>query len=115
MLSKTAAALEKAGWLAENLVVNATKMQRNVAESNGMMLAEAVTFALAKTMPRVDAVRIVQRAIQIAIDNKQHLVDAVKIQVKIALDWETLRTEHNHLGVAHAQIDQVLNAVKNYQ
>ncbi len=50
-----AAALERAGPLAEGLAPNAEAMSAALAGANGALAAEALSFALAKHMPRPEA------------------------------------------------------------
>ena len=109
MVSHTAAALEKGAWLAENLVVNTEKIERNLKRSNGMMLAEAASFALAEQMSRKEAKAAVKNGIETAIKEDRHLVDVLSEQLRtLPIDWVQLKDEKNHLGVTHQLIDQIL-------
>ncbi|MEM8862342.1 MAG: adenylosuccinate lyase family protein [Chloroflexota bacterium] len=109
MISLTAAALEKAAWLSENLVVNVEKIRQNVMASNGLMLAEAASFVLAEHMPRVEAKTVVRDAVQIVLAENTHLVDVLSQRVDLPIDWAALREEKNYLGMTHQLIDNVLN------
>jgi 3-carboxy-cis,cis-muconate cycloisomerase len=111
MVALTGAALAKARWLSENLVVDVTQMGRNVAASNGLMLAEAVTFALAEGMPRSAAKALVTQAVQITLAEGRHLVDVVQELTDLPLDWAALRDERNYLGATQQLIDQGLAEV----
>src|SRR5690606_31891840 len=64
MLMLTGAALEKGLFLSANLVVNEAKMQHNVEDSNGLMLAEALNLALAPILGRVETQKLIKTAIQ---------------------------------------------------
>ncbi|MEZ4622678.1 MAG: 3-carboxy-cis,cis-muconate cycloisomerase [Caldilineaceae bacterium] len=112
MVGLTGAALTKARFLSENLVIDATQMARNVAASNGLMLAEAVSFVLAEQMPRAEAKVLVTKAVAIALAEERHLVDVVQAQVDLPVDWAAVRDEHNYLGATQLLIDQVLTEVK---
>jgi 3-carboxy-cis,cis-muconate cycloisomerase len=112
MLRLTGAALDKALFLSENMVVNAAHMQRNVAASNGLMLAEALDLALTPFIGRTEAKKIVKTAAQTALDENRHLVDVVREQVTYPLDWAKLRDEANYLGAAEAMLDQILHEAK---
>ncbi len=110
MLSRTAAALDKAAWLAQNMAVDVAQMAANVAASNGLMLAEAVSFALAQHMPRGEAKQLVKAAIETVLTEKRHLIDVVQARVDLPLDWHRLRNEQNYLGSAEKIIGRILNS-----
>ena len=113
MLSLTARALERTQWLTENMQPDVKRMAANVEASNGMMLAEAISFVLAEHMPRSEAKRMVREAALAAETSGQHLVDELRARVgSLDVDWYYLREEHNHLGAADAFIDRVLNSSK---
>ena len=112
MISLTAAALEKALWLTENMVIDADQMRSNVAASNGLMLAEAATFMLAKHMGREEAKRLVKTACGVVSAENRHLIDILQTQIDLPIDWATLRDEANYLGATDQIIDQVLSAAK---
>lgn len=108
MVGLTGAALAKATFLSENLVVNQEQMASNVAASNGLMLAEAVSFALAEQTPRDEAKALVTQAVATAVAEGRHLVDVVQAQVDLPVDWASIRDERNYLGASQTFIDQVL-------
>lgn len=108
MVGLTASALHKAHFLSQNLVVNEERMAQNVAASNGLMLAEAVSFALANHMPRADAKKLVGEAVQIVLTDNTHLVDVVQRMTDVPVDWDALRDERNYLGAANDFIDRVI-------
>ncbi|MBX3058366.1 MAG: 3-carboxy-cis,cis-muconate cycloisomerase [Anaerolineae bacterium] len=109
MVGLTAVALQKAHFLSENLVVNEARMRENVTTSNGLMLAEAITFALAPAfMSRAAAKQLVQAACQVARQENRHLVDVVQAQTDAPLDWSALRDEVAYFGAADAFINRVL-------
>lgn len=108
MMGLTDAALDKAIFLSENLVVNEERMAQNVARSNGLMLGEAISFALADHMPRVAAKTLVRDAVQVVLAEDRHLVDVVKEMCDAPVEWDMLREERNYLGAAHEFIDRVL-------
>lgn len=112
MVGLTAAALDKACFLGENLVVNEAQMQRNVAASNGLMLAESVSFALADHMPRTDAKKLVSAAVQVVLAEDRHLVDVVRTMTDCVLDWDALKDEHSYLGETEQFINQVLEEAR---
>jgi 3-carboxy-cis,cis-muconate cycloisomerase len=112
MVGLTAAALNKALFLSQNLAVNAAQMRRNIAASNGLMLAEAINFALAQHMSRVEAKKLVTKACQRVLAEKRHLLDIIQEETAVPLDWQALRDEANYLGAAETFIDKILQQVK---
>ena len=108
MFALTATALNKALFLSQNLVVDADRMRQNVVTSNGLMLAEAVSFALAAHMARTAAKELVTQAVQIALAENRRLVDVVQSLTDAPMDWDVLRDEGNYLGATQQFIDRVL-------
>lgn len=110
MFILTAAALNKALFLSERLVVDEARMRQNVSASNGLMLAEAVTFALTPFMSRAEARELVTESCRLAIEQEQHLVDVVQEKTTAPVDWQALRDETAYFGSSEAFIDRVLGA-----
>ena len=108
MFELTAAALRKAELLSREIDVDEARMRHNVSASNGLMLAETVTFALSRTMSRTAAKSLVTAACRTARTENRHLVDVVRGQTSAPLDWEALKDEAAHFGSAQAFIDRVL-------
>jgi 3-carboxy-cis,cis-muconate cycloisomerase len=108
MFELTASALRKAEFLTARLHVDEARMRHNVGASNGLMLAETVSFALSKTMSRKAAKALVTAACRTARTEGRHLVDVVREQTDAPLDWDRLKDESAHLGSAQAFIDRVL-------
>ena len=108
MFELTASALRKAEFLSAHLDVDEARMRHNVSASNGLMLAEAVSFALSKTMSRKAAKALVTAASRTAQAENRHLVDVVRGQTDAPLDWGALKDEAAHFGSAQAFIDRVL-------
>jgi 3-carboxy-cis,cis-muconate cycloisomerase len=108
MFELTASALRKADFLSRHLVVDEARMRHNVSASNGLMLAEAVSFALAKTMSRKAARALVTAACRTASAEGRHLVDVVRERTDAPVDWDALRAEAGQFGSAQAFIDRVL-------
>jgi 3-carboxy-cis,cis-muconate cycloisomerase len=111
MFSLTAGSLIKALFLSENLVVYEERMLKNVADSNGLMLAEAASYALAKTsMSKASANQLVKEACQIAAQENRHLIDVLREKTDAPVDWVTLREESAYLGSADRFINRVIQA-----
>jgi 3-carboxy-cis,cis-muconate cycloisomerase len=113
MFALTSVALSKALFLSKNLVVNEARMQQNVKASNGLMLGEAISFALSATMSRVEAKKLVRESCHLAIEQDRHLVDVVREKCNAPIDWEVLQDESACLGSSEAFIDRVLGQVEN--
>jgi 3-carboxy-cis,cis-muconate cycloisomerase len=112
MFNLTAAALNKALFLSQNLVVDEERMRENVAASNGLMLAEAVSYALARTsMSKADANKLTEEASQVVKQEGRHLIDVIRERTDAPVDWKALREESAYLGSTDAFIDRVLQAV----
>ena len=110
MFALTGSALEKATWLAENLVVDAERMRTNVAASRGLMLAEAVSYALAPHIGFAAAKKMVSEAARRATADGRHMLDILREQSEAPIDWESLRKEANYLGASETFIDEVIQS-----
>jgi 3-carboxy-cis,cis-muconate cycloisomerase len=108
MFELTASALRKAEYLSVHLAVDEARMRHNVSAANGLMLAEAISFALATTMSRKAAKALVTAACRTAQEENRHLVDVLRGQTDAALEWDRLKDETAHFGSAQAFIDRVL-------
>lgn len=112
MLAHTAAALNKALFVSQNLVVDDARMRQNVAASRGLMMAEALSFALTPFLGRVEAKQLVREASLLAVEQERHLVDVVSEKSDAPLDWTALRDEAAYFGSSDAFIDRVLRQVE---
>jgi len=115
MFALTAAALHHSLFLIDNRVVHETAMQKNLDESNGVLLAEAISFALTAYMSRTDAKRIVSEASHQAVTENRHIVDILSEWVDFPLDWESLKDERNDLGATDEWINRVLRQAQREQ
>ena len=111
MVGLTSGALEKSVFLSENLVVNEARMLENIKSSKGLMLAEALSFALAAHMSQTEAKKLSAQIAQQAIASNRHLIDVAKEQVSAAIDWNAL-TEEQYLGSSDVFVSRVLEAVE---
>lgn len=108
MVALTSMALKKALFITEHLVIDAARMRQNVAAANGLMLAEAISFALARFMSRAEARQLVKEACQVVIEQEQHLVDVVQARTEVPLDWQALKDETAYFGASQEFIQRVL-------
>jgi 3-carboxy-cis,cis-muconate cycloisomerase len=111
MFALTAAALNKALFLSQNLVVDEARMRENIAASYGLMLAEAVSYALAgASMGKASANQIVKEACQVVVQEGRHLVDVLKEKTDAPVDWDAIREESAYLGSTDTFINRVIQA-----
>lgn len=103
------AALTHAKALLADLIVDPVRMRRNLDASNGLVLAEAASFALAAHMGRSRAQEMVKKACTEAGKTGRHLVDILQERVPAPIDWVALKDPANHVGAADALIDRALN------
>lgn len=93
------AALRHAHQLAESLTANPVAMKANMDRTNGLMLAEAATFALSGHMPRPDAQALVKTACQIAAKEQRHLKDVLADLSEAPVDWSQVFDPASYVGV----------------
>jgi 3-carboxy-cis,cis-muconate cycloisomerase len=109
MIGLTSGALEKSVLLAENMVVNVDRMLENVQASHGLMLAEALSFALAQHMPKSEAKKLSMDLAREALKTKRNLIELARAKITLPIDWDLLQ-ESKYLGASDAMIDRVLEA-----
>lgn len=111
MLGLTAAALNKSIWLTENLAVDTARMRENVAATRGLLLAEALSLALAPVLGRAETTALMKECVRTTMEQQRHLVDVVRQRAgkpAAKLHWERLKDETAYWGSAQAFIDRVL-------
>jgi len=108
MLAATGGALRIADALFDRLIVRPERMQANLEASNGLLLAEAASFALSAHMARPDAQDLVKRACKKAIDRGEHLVDVLKCMTDAPCDWAALQDPAALLAADGLLIDRIL-------
>jgi 3-carboxy-cis,cis-muconate cycloisomerase len=69
--------------LAEGLEVDAARMRENLDATHGLIMAEAVTFALAAKIGKRDAHHLIEAASKKAVANKKHLRDVLTSDSKV--------------------------------
>jgi 3-carboxy-cis,cis-muconate cycloisomerase len=111
MFSLTAAALNKALFLSQNLVVDVARMRENITASHGLLLAEAVSYALAGgSMSKASADQLVKEACQVVVQEGRHLIDILMVKTDAPVDWDAIREESAYLGSTDTFINRVLQA-----
>jgi 3-carboxy-cis,cis-muconate cycloisomerase len=111
----THGALQHAGAIAEGMVIDATRMRRNLDLTGGLIVAEAVMMGLAPHIGRGEAHHVVKHACDAALAEAIPLADALAREPVVAqrLDRaaiERLTDPAHYLGSADAFIDRVLQA-----
>jgi len=99
--------------LAEGLEVDAARMRVNLDATHGLIMAEAVTFALAENIGKSDAHHLVEAASRKAVAGKQHLRDVLasdpKVTAHLGADkLAKLFDPMAYQGVSQALIDRLL-------
>ena len=69
--------------LAEGLEVDAARMRTNLDATHGLIMAEAVTFALAEKIGKSDAHHLIEAASKKAISDQKHLRDVLTSDSKV--------------------------------
>ena len=109
-------ALAAVADLAEGLEVDATRMRQNLDATGGLVMAEAVTMALADRIGKSDAHRLVEDAARRAVADGRHLRDVLAADPRVTghLDTDRLAALFDpagYQGVAQALIDRLLAAI----
>ncbi|MDO9498551.1 3-carboxy-cis,cis-muconate cycloisomerase [Falsiroseomonas sp.] len=106
-------ALTQALLLGEGLVVDGARMRRNLDDSRGLIVAEAVMMGLAPLLGRNPAHDVVHAACDVAMADGITLDDALARDPRVAAHLDAagiarLTDPANYLGAAPAFMDQVL-------
>jgi len=113
LLLVTSGALASVVDIAEGLEVDAARMRVNLDATDGLIMAEAVTFALAEKIGKGDAHHLIEAASKKAVAGKQHLRDVLKADAKVtsllgADQIEKLFDPMAYQGVSQSLIDRLL-------
>jgi 3-carboxy-cis,cis-muconate cycloisomerase len=109
----TSGALAAIAELAEGLEVDVSRMRVNLDATHGLIMAEAVTFALAETIGKSDAHHLVEAAAKKAVAGKQHLRDVLtgdpRVTAHVSADkLAKLFDPMAYQGVSQQLIDRLL-------
>ncbi len=115
MIIATASALRHALTILDGLVPDGERMRANIDASNGLMLAEAASFALCAHMSRMQAQTLVKAAARRALEDGRHLVDCLAEESGAGIDWTALKRPEAHLGAADEFIDATRAGLKAAQ
>lgn len=113
LLLVTSGALAAIVDIAEGLEVDAERMRLNLDTTHGLIMAEAVTFALAEKLGKSDAHHLVEAATKRAVAEKKHLRDVLTADPKVSAQLNTaaiakLFEPMDYQGVSQALIDRLL-------
>jgi 3-carboxy-cis,cis-muconate cycloisomerase len=113
----TSGALAAIVDIAEGLEVDAQRMRANLDTTHGLIMAEAVTFALAEKLGKSDAHHLVEAATKRAVAEKKHLRDVLAADPKVSAQLSTdaiakLFEPMDYQGVSQPLIDRLLASLK---
>jgi 3-carboxy-cis,cis-muconate cycloisomerase len=113
----TSGALAAIVDLAEGLEVDAARMRQNLDATHGLIMAEAVSFALAEKIGKADAHHLVEAASKKAAADKKHLRDVLTSDSKVTaqLDANKLAALFEPMayqGASQALIDRLLGSLE---
>src|SRR5438477_3416033 len=113
LLLVTSGALAAMVDIAEGLEVDVERMRVNLDATGGLIMAEAVTFALAEKIGKSEAHRLIEEACKKAVAVKQHLRDVLSAEPKItshlgAEQLAKLFEPMAYQGISQTLIDRLL-------
>ena len=108
------AALSQAVTLIEGLQVFPEAMRRNLDLTNGLVMAERVSLALAETLGRSTAHHLLEEASRVCIDSGRHLREVIGADTTVAAkltpaELDTLFDPATYRGASDAIIDRILS------
>ena len=112
-----AGALDNVTAIVEGLDIDPSRIRENLDATHGLIMAEAVSMALAEKLGRQEAHEAVERACRQAVEQAKPLRDVLAMDGTVAShltpgDLDRLLDPANYLGAAEAMIDQVLNRLR---
>ena len=113
----TSGALAAIVDIAEGLEVDTARMRRNLDATSGLIMAEAVSIALAEKIGKSDAHHLIEAASKKAVADKKHLRDVLTSDAKITahLNAENLAKLFEPMayqGASQALIDRLLASLE---
>jgi 3-carboxy-cis,cis-muconate cycloisomerase len=109
----TAGALDQTARIMEGLQVDAARMRHNLNATHGLIMAEAVSAALAPKLGRDAAHALIEDACRRAVGQKKSLREVLGKDAKVGkllspADLKRLLDPANYLGAAEQFVDRVL-------
>jgi 3-carboxy-cis,cis-muconate cycloisomerase len=113
LLLVTSGALAATVDIAEGLEVDAARMRINLEATHGLIMAEAVTMALAETIGKSEAHHLIEAASKKAVADQKHLRDILAKDPKVTAHLSADRLAKlfepmAYQGVSQALIDRLL-------
>ena len=113
----TSGALAAIVDLAEGLEVDAARMRSNLDATHGLIMAEAVTFALAEKIGKSDAHHLIEAASKKAIADQKHLRDVLTSDSKVTAHLDArqiaaLFEPMAYQGASQGLIDRLLASLE---
>ncbi len=110
----TAGAARSVADALSSLVVDPDRMRANLDATGGLVLAEAVSAALAKPLGKAKAHELIEAACKRAVADGRPLAEILKADAEVskhlkAGDIERLLTPDNYLGASAAFVERVLS------
>jgi len=116
LMLATSGALAAIVDLAEGLEVDAARMRQNLDATGGLIMAEAVTFALAEKIGKSEAHHLIEAACKKAVTDKKQLRDVLVAEPKVT--WHLAAEQLAKLfdpmayqGVSQTLIDRLFAAL----
>ena len=118
LLLVTSGALAAIVDIAEGLEVDAARMRVNLDATGGLIMAEAVTMALAETIGKSEAHHLVEAASKKAVTEKKHLRDVLTKDPNITAHLSAAKLTElfepmAYQGISQALIDRLLASLEN--
>src|SRR5580700_8458804 len=118
LLLVTSGALAATVDIAEGLEVDAARMRSNLDATGGLIMAEAVAFALAEKIGKSDAHHLVEAASRQAVAGKKHLREVLaenpKVTAHLSADQlAKLLEPMAYQGVSQTLIDRLLASLED--
>ena len=120
LLLVTSGALAAIVDIAEGLEVDVVRMRINLDATDGLIMAEAVTFALAEKIGKSDAHHLIEAASKKAVAEKKHLRDVLISDSKITAQLSAEKIAElfepmAYQGVSQTLIDRLLASLDEKQ
>jgi 3-carboxy-cis,cis-muconate cycloisomerase len=117
LLLVTSGALAAIVDIAEGLEIDVARMRANLDTTHGLIMAEAVAFALAETVGKSEAHHLVEAASKTAVAEHKHLRDVLTADSKVAAKLSAskiaaLFEPMAYQGVSQALIDRLLASIE---
>lgn len=109
MILATAGALRIAADVLDGLTVNAERMRENLGLDTGLIMAEAVTTALATHVGKIEAQALVKQACLDAPAAGRSITELLRERTDAPVDWDAAADPLNYLGASQEIIDRVLS------